>query len=99
MTVKRFGNIMEFCNILWRINNIEIVYRDYWKNAITKKIYFPSNLEIPSHPNYYVLKKLENIMKQSYKNLNFGIKDTIKSASETKKKSCWSKICQGLHYT
>ena len=34
--------------------------------------------------------KLENIMRVEILNLNFNIKDSIKSVSKTKKKNCWS---------
>ena len=49
------------------------------------------------YPNYYVLMKLEIIMSAGILNLNFSIKDSIKSASKANKKNCWSSIYQGLH--
>ena len=50
---------MKFCNIQQSTNNLEIVYEDYWKNIICRnKRYFPSNAQIRTHQNYYVLIKL-----------------------------------------
>ena len=48
---------MKFCTIQQGTNNIEIVYRDYWKSLITKnKIYLPrKKSQIPMvniYPNY-----------------------------------------------
>ena len=36
-----------------------------------------------THPNYYVLMKLENIMRVERLNLNFSIKDDVKNVSKT----------------
>ena len=41
--------------------------------------------------------KLENIMRVEILNLNFSIKDCVKSLSKTKNKNCLSLIYQGLH--
>ena len=50
---------MKFCNIQQSTNNLEIVYEDYWKNIICRnKKYFPSNAQIRTHQNYYILIKL-----------------------------------------
>ena len=49
------------------------------------------------YPNCYVLIKLENIMREEILNLNFSIKDDVKSVSKTKKKSHLYLIYQGLH--
>ena len=78
---------MKFCNIQQSTNNIEIVYRDYWKNVITKnKIYFQSNWQIPTRQNYYLLMKLGNILRVEILNLNFSIKDGIKNVKRLKRK-------------
>ena len=50
------------------------------------------------YPNYYVLMKLKNIMRVEIINLNFSLKDGVKSVSKTKKKNCFSSIYQGLHF-
>ena len=49
------------------------------------------------YPNYYASMKLENIVRVDILNLNFGIKDGVKSVSKTKKKNRLSSIDQGLH--
>ena len=45
----------------------------------------------------YVLRKLENVMRVEILNLNFSIKDGVKSVPKTKKKNFLSSIYQGLH--
>ena len=100
---KDFENDFEnFCNIQQLgTNNVEIVYRDYWKNVITKnKIYFsrknPAKIYVMMHiyPNYCIcIKKLRvinsHIMRVEILNLNFSIKGI-------KNKSCFSSIYLGL---
>ena len=41
--------------------------------------------------------KLENIIRVEILNLNFSMKDVVKSVSKTKKKNCLYSIYQGLH--
>ena len=75
-----------------------MVCRDNLGNVITKnKIYFPSNLQMPPRPNYYLLMKLGNSMKAETLNLNFSINNGLKNVSKTKTKNRWSTIYQGLY--
>ena len=79
---------MKLCNIQQSTNNIEIVYRDYWKNVITKnKIYFQSNSQIPTRQNYYLLMKLGNTLRVEILNLNLIIKDGLKNVKRLKRKT------------
>ena len=85
---------MKFCNIPQSTNNLEIVYEDYWKNIICRnKIYFPSNAQIRTHQNYYVLIKL--LIKLLWKSESQH-KRWSKNVSKTKNRNRWSSIYQ--HY-
>ena len=52
---------------------------------------------LATHPNYYILMKLGNIMRVEILNLSFSIKDSLKIVSKTKTKNCWSTTDKGLH--
>ena len=53
---------------------------------------------LATHPNFYVLMKLGNMMRVPKLNPNFSIKYDLKLVSRTRRKNVWSKIDQGLHF-
>ena len=53
---------------------------------------------LATHPNFYVLMKLGNMMRVLILNPNFSIKYDLKLVSRTKRKNVWCKIDQGLHF-
>ena len=69
---------MTFCNIQYGTYNIEIVYRDYWKNVITKsKIYFPRNSKITygTHQSKLLcINETGKYLRVEILNLDFSIK-------------------------
>ena len=76
-----------------------MLYRDFQKYFTKNEIHLPSNQQIPmaTHPHYYVLMKLGNMMRVEILNLTFNIKDGLKIVSKTKPNNCWSTVDQGLH--
>ena len=52
---------------------------------------------VATHSKFYVLMKLENIMRVQILNRNISLKDGLKIFSRTKTKNYCSMIDQGLH--
>ena len=90
-------------SVEYQKHRIEIVFRDYWKNVVTKKnkiCYEVISKYLDTHPNFYEisskLSKLGNMVVEIL-TMNFSIKDGLKIVSKTKMNNFWSTIGQGLH--